>query len=342
MSLDHSDEDTIYRLACECEGRFDQIKDIVDKQEPGTAVGQLCTEFQERFAVWTAHLGVFSRKSQCLDRQLRDLPDLQDLAVRLLDVLRRSLQQYAITSERKLGDSLHNVGDNPDESQSTDHLSDSDWLKAIDDTLHRLNRLAVTIRQAKRPIINQRLEKFALGRNTESFSLLCASAIQHLYPSAHPSLQDHLVDSMKERYMSLPLLDYRKQNLEKRRDSLSSLSGAKDKEQVPTFTANPDNSLRDPALNNRSQASNVPSQSDLSEVDTQYSQAHSSLSDELSPKTHKTVWNQVYRSGYPSPPRHRNSSWLIDCELCHKLFSEKLLSRSRWKCVALVLLLRTR
>lgn len=342
MSLDHSDEDTIYRLACECESHFDQIKATINKQGPGTTVGQLCTEFQERFAIWTAHLGAFARESQCLDRQLRNLPDLQDLVVRLLDILRCSLQQYGMASERRLGDSLHHVSDNPDEAQSTDCLSDTDWLKAIDDTLHRLNRLAVTIRQASRPAINQRLEKFALGRNPESFSLLCASAVQYLYPSAHPSLQDHLVDSMKERYIRLLLLDSRKQNLEKRRDSLSSLSRARSKEQVHTFTANPDNSLRDPALNNRSQASNVPSQSDLSEVDTQYSQAHSSLSDELSPKTHKTVWNQVSRSGYPGPPLHRDDSGVLACEWCHELIDKKMLLRSSWKCVALVLILGIR
>jgi hypothetical protein len=90
-STSEDDGELIYKLACECEKLFDtQISQLPGQQ---TAITSLFTEYQQRFAVWAAHLGVFSRKSQCLDRRLRNLPDLQDLVVRLLDILRGALTQ---------------------------------------------------------------------------------------------------------------------------------------------------------------------------------------------------------------------------------------------------------
>lgn len=85
------DGEPIYRLACQCERLFDTLVAHLPAQQ--TPITRLCTEYQQRFALWAAHLGVFARKSQCLDRRLRNLPDLQDLVVRLLAILERSLTQ---------------------------------------------------------------------------------------------------------------------------------------------------------------------------------------------------------------------------------------------------------
>ncbi|KAJ5899927.1 hypothetical protein N7495_004671 [Penicillium taxi] len=94
MTLNLDTEDVLYRLACECEGLFDQLQENLLKIKLEATIIDLFAEFQQRFSIWAAHLGVFSRKSQCLDTRLRNLPDLQDLVARLLDILRRSLQQY--------------------------------------------------------------------------------------------------------------------------------------------------------------------------------------------------------------------------------------------------------
>lgn len=76
-SLD--DEDVLYRSACESERLFCQLQDALVTAKAEATVVELCAELQHRFAVCTAHLGVFAQKSQCLDRRLRDHADLQDL-----------------------------------------------------------------------------------------------------------------------------------------------------------------------------------------------------------------------------------------------------------------------
>ncbi len=83
--------DVLYNLACECEALFDaRLAELEGQQSP---VAELLTEYQQRFAIWAAYLGVFARKSQSLDKRLENYPDVADLAALLLDVLRSNLAQ---------------------------------------------------------------------------------------------------------------------------------------------------------------------------------------------------------------------------------------------------------
>lgn len=88
-------DDVLYNLACSCEALFDSQVEILRVQASPAA--DLVAEYQQRFAIWAAHLGVFARKSQCLDMRLRNHADIQDLVARLLDILRRSLRQCGYT-----------------------------------------------------------------------------------------------------------------------------------------------------------------------------------------------------------------------------------------------------
>jgi hypothetical protein len=87
------DSDLLHDLACECEALFDAR--LAELRNPPSPLAGLLAEYQQRFAIWAAHLGVFARKSQSLDRRLANHPDIVDLAARLLDILRRSLTQPA-------------------------------------------------------------------------------------------------------------------------------------------------------------------------------------------------------------------------------------------------------
>ncbi|KAL7915897.1 hypothetical protein GGI35DRAFT_485370 [Trichoderma velutinum] len=198
MQVNSEGEDLLYNLAYECEGLFDQLQEAFQKTKSETATVELCAEFQQRFAVWAAHLGVFARKSQCLDTRLRNHPDLQDLVARLLDVLRRSLQQCTIeVSNQTEGDAVSTAA-----------------LKTIDDTLTRLNRLGVTIRQSGRSKFDARANKFAAGLDLGSFASLCANAVQALYPGAHHQHVDRdlkpytcLYEGCQEAHPAYPTFD---------------------------------------------------------------------------------------------------------------------------------------
>src|SRR5262249_7668922 len=81
----------IYNLAEECETLFQQR---LSQPESSLASDvQALGEYQQRFISWTAYLGVFAKRSVCLDRRLRHHPDLQDLVLRLLDILKTNLSQ---------------------------------------------------------------------------------------------------------------------------------------------------------------------------------------------------------------------------------------------------------
>ena len=86
------ESEVIYTLACECESLLEEIIAAVATCKKPTAT-ILFTEYQQRFAVWTSYQGVFASKSQCLDRRLRNLPDIHDLVLRYLDFLRRTLTE---------------------------------------------------------------------------------------------------------------------------------------------------------------------------------------------------------------------------------------------------------
>lgn len=91
MSTMDDDSGVLYDLACGCEALFDT--QLANLKAQASSLADLVAEYQQRFAIWAAHLGVFARKSQSLDTRLRNHADIQDLVARLLVILRRSLHQ---------------------------------------------------------------------------------------------------------------------------------------------------------------------------------------------------------------------------------------------------------
>lgn len=58
-----------------------------DLQEPRLVV----EEYQRRFNAWALYLGVFAGTTSCLDHRLRNHSTLQDMIIRLLEILRRNV-----------------------------------------------------------------------------------------------------------------------------------------------------------------------------------------------------------------------------------------------------------
>jgi hypothetical protein len=209
MESDTKDEEVLYTPASGCEGMFVDLHEALEKSGAATSVNELCTEFQQRFAAWTAHLGVFARKSQCLDTRLRNFPDLQDLTVRLLDSLRRCLYQWKSATDRPLEEQLEHV-------QIT--------LEGIDDALSRLNNLGITIRQSSADKIDSKAIKMTMGNDSDLFENLCLQAIHFLYSGTSQALKDRLIHSMTMRRGRIMHFDKRHEQLSTRRDPRARLS----------------------------------------------------------------------------------------------------------------------
>lgn len=329
MALNPDSEDVLYRLACECEGLFDQLQEALPKTKLEGMIVDLFAEFQQRFSIWAVHLGVFSRKSQCLDASLQPFPDLQDLVARLLDILRRSLQQCK--------DEMHSQGEvdqapmgfnesHPKASMQTAALT------AIDNTLTRLNRLGVKIRQSSCGKIDTRANIFVPGLDLKSFANLCANAVHALYPAAHQSLKDYLSKSMTDRYAKMLFFKSRHTKLEIRREPRIGLSPPPDVPNKGTQTNVP--------ITQRVGAIpveiNIPkepasfSQFDLSGVNIQQTRSRLRPPDEAS-TLHKTTPAQVNQDNYPLPPVANGDINTFTCEWCSEHFSKKRFSHSEWR-----------
>ncbi|KAL7804648.1 hypothetical protein V8C44DRAFT_342887 [Trichoderma aethiopicum] len=326
-------EDLLYNLAYECEALFDPLQDTLQKTESSDGLVQLCSEFQQRFAIWAAHLGVFARKSQCLDTRLRNIPDLQDLVARLLDILRRSLQQCTAgpliqgeNDEITMG--IHELPSGAPQIQIA-------HLKTIDDTLTRLNRVGVTIRQSGRGKLDTRAERFAAGLDLSSFAHLCANAVQALYPGAHQSLKDHLTSSMTDRYARMLFLDSRHLNLQARRDrhvGLPPIQEVPSNEMPPSGPSlQPRMTVKNRAVQKLSRQPLALSQSDFSSVSLQQIRSPLRPPDEASTKFHKTSSIEVNQGNYPRIPATTDGSTIITCQLCSEPLSKKTLSESDWR-----------
>lgn len=336
MSFNFDNEDLLYRLAYECEDLFDQLQDAFQKTKAEVITIELCTEFRQRFAIWAAHLGVFARKSQCLDTRLQKFPDLHDLVARLLDILRRSLQQCKIeTSSQQEGGATANGSNEipPRISQIQTTI-----LESIDNALTRLNRLGVTIRQSSRGKVDMRAKKFAAGLDLAPFAYLCANAVQALYPGAHQSLKDYLANSMVDRYARTLFLNSRHKKLETRRDLGVGLSSIREVPNTETRTdippAHPPVTIKTSAAANVSRAHTAPSQSGLSSVNIQWIVGRLKPPDEASTKFPKTLSIQVNQGNYPQPPIIKDDGNIFTCQWCSEPLDKRTLSGSEWRYVA--------
>lgn len=79
----------IFLLAEECENLFQAALTPPASRDDLS----LFEHHQDRFESWATYFGVFAEPSLSLDRRLKQRPDLQDLVVRLLDILKSNLLQ---------------------------------------------------------------------------------------------------------------------------------------------------------------------------------------------------------------------------------------------------------
>ncbi|KAK4187619.1 hypothetical protein QBC35DRAFT_409984 [Podospora australis] len=324
MDDNHDDGNHLYNLACRCEELFDT--------PISGALKDQWSECQQRFAIWTSHLGVFARKSQSLDTRLRPVPDIQDLVARLLDILRRSLNQfvrsYSVPQQRL-------------------DLGTVTSLANIDSTLTRLSRLGVDIKQASRSRIDAKVNRFASVLDIRPFLTLSQVVVQALYPGAHESLKGHLSKTMIEIYTRIMYLRYRKDKLETRRPSkkstpVSSLQTIGEDQETDVFAPQPEGAgdplvvgtvtQCQPSASGKSMRSGPVSHSDLSTVDVK------KIKLLLSPTPHESKFLnyratssiQIKQANYPQPSIPRNDN-VFSCEWCADLFNKRETSESDWR-----------
>lgn len=80
----------IYTLAMECKTLF------TTSLEDNRAQESNLRQYEHRFLLWASFLGVYANEKSSLDRRLRRAPEIRDLVLLMLQVLKRNLRQGKI------------------------------------------------------------------------------------------------------------------------------------------------------------------------------------------------------------------------------------------------------
>ncbi|KAK4233928.1 hypothetical protein C8A03DRAFT_47631 [Achaetomium macrosporum] len=335
MNTMDNDGDVLYSLACGCEALFDTQLANLRAQTSSLSLTDLVAEYQQRFAIWAAHLGVFARKSQSLDTRLRNHADIQDLVARLLGILQRSLHLLTRASEASGANGL---------SQVEDDARRNEALSAVDAALTRLNRLSVTIRQSSRGRIDVKIQRFAASLDLGPFAAVSEAVVQQLYPNAHQSLQQYLGKTMVDRYAAMLFAKYRDDKLQSRRPGkpLGFMSTIDEERQGDpgrhppgqlASTMSQEMLSRTLGCTDLAGIPFVPSQSDLSTINSQQLRLALHRTNNFQVPTERrqgTSSVQVGKGNYPRRPSQKDSNFFT-CEWCGKTIGKQDMNDSDWR-----------
>lgn len=85
----------IRRLADDCITQFQKAEQslVGNPDIPALSIALWVGEYYHRFDAWALFLCVFDADNACLDYRLRNVPAIQDMIIRLLEILRRNVFQ---------------------------------------------------------------------------------------------------------------------------------------------------------------------------------------------------------------------------------------------------------
>ncbi|RDW89523.1 hypothetical protein BP6252_01555 [Coleophoma cylindrospora] len=201
-------KEPIFSLACDCD---DLIRSSLARAHDEDPLKEILDEYERRFDAWWQNLGVFAEPKANLDRRLQAHPEIQDIVVRLLAILKKYLteltERWDDFTHSELSSPFSHAKDESDSDESSS--SDSKYstgltLKAIRESLHELSQVGIAIRQSSTTPETVRARKFIRCSRAEqlkeiSFEKLSLIALGSLYPNAPRSLLIQLGKSMVDR-----------------------------------------------------------------------------------------------------------------------------------------------
>ncbi|KAF3291491.1 hypothetical protein TWF970_000704 [Orbilia oligospora] len=181
VTSDEADQQ-IYDLAQDCERLFGELLSALsvtsDKQY------RVVLEHQQRFESWASFLGVFAAYQTSLDSRLKTTPDIRDLVVQLLEVLKRNVL-YGLNSEAL--------------RPSRQAEATQAFLNGISGSISRLHRLGIAIRKASpvRELARKTGDDYAF------FERVVVLLLRGLYPDISDPFLNQLAQSVSFRTQRL-------------------------------------------------------------------------------------------------------------------------------------------
>ncbi|KAH8126046.1 hypothetical protein FP744_10005040 [Trichoderma asperellum] len=212
----------IFELATKCERLFSEHVSRL-KNESDLNGAKVIGEYQQKFSAWAAFLGVFAVPDMCLDRRLRNHTEVQDLVLRLLDIMRRNLVHLLEIDHNK--STLDEDIDIPDLDQvsSSPNCVNLESLRGIEGAVDRLNHLGRTIQRSSEAAQATKVGRFVTTIDSTSFEEITRSAVKSFYPGASASLLEQLAQAMTNMYERFHYRRSRQVRLQARPKALSTL-----------------------------------------------------------------------------------------------------------------------
>ncbi|KAJ8117108.1 hypothetical protein OPT61_g1615 [Boeremia exigua] len=210
---DDLEEMPIASLSWDCDELFQEC--FTRLEHSSGHLKELLEDYAQRFTTWWEELGVFAGHDSDLELRLRRQPDIKDIVIQLLIILRRNLT-YLISEfnskERQqdmLFDTIKLARDGNMDSNSPAYLRFI-FLKAIAESLKELSRIGDAIRQSSRtPEVIRAGIYAAKHLDIDSYETLSVISLQTMYPQAAEGLVTRLTESMVNRYAVIRFREFR-------------------------------------------------------------------------------------------------------------------------------------
>ena len=239
------------------------------------------------------------------------------------------------------------TSESDDPSRANDDGQQLAAVSVVEDTLVRLNKLGVTIRQSSRGRIDVKVQRFAASLELRSFAAASQAVVQQLYPNAHQSLQQYLGKTMVDRYSAILFARHRERQLQSRRpkNAFGSMPTIDEFEDVPgQHPPGPVNIGHQMVPKTSSSGAltgtlAAASQFGVSTVNSKQLRLVLRRTNNFQLPTairKGTSSIQVGQGNYPRSPFQRESN-SITCEWCSKIIEKRDMDDSDWRCVSFLL-----
>ncbi|KAK2849628.1 hypothetical protein FQN49_005573 [Arthroderma sp. PD_2] len=334
-------KEPIFSLAWDCD---DLIRECLFYSKVDESTKVRMEDYERRFNAWWEYLGVFAERKGNLDYRLIHQPEIRDIVLRLLLILKRNLTELKVC-QKSNGSSYvppQRVDPAPGPKNAEDVMDIDDLqslmalcLDAIDESLVELGQVGMAIRQSSRTTEIVRARRFASEhQDLSSFEALTFLALETLYPNAPESLITQLSRNMVDRHSRL-LLRASRHNALKKDIRRHAPNLATDDSLAPSGSRpNVDNLQYAQRIDTTSQSFNI--------AETQYivpptiaptslylDKFHRKLNEPQAPRSRMGTTVILQRTPEPPVP-HFDGNGEAQCRWCFSNIRQNLVKDGRW------------
>jgi hypothetical protein len=359
----------ILLLASDCDNIFQEIR---GNEKVSPSLKRCLDEYSDRFDSWASFLGVFTEQAVSLTYRPQSYGDFQDMIAYLLDILRSNLlvckfqaSLHVVNQDspnekpvsQSVDDSLplesnlqvhsnasshyeasYNVGDHVmlDEASSEQNAA----VSGIAESISRLNKLSLAIRQSSRSIATARARRFAAQHlEFDAFEEAAYDALEILYPNSPEALRQQLCNTMTDRYVKHQYEAYRLRKFNilyssraVKNDVQGEATQLEGSMQMSEIWLGGEGDIPNPASHHTARRPEAIDLFRASTIDTKHLHQNvtAAVRSDSRPQEPPSMFDGNDLQSEPPPPKFENGKEWTDCEWCFQLIDRSFVDGSGW------------